>query len=446
MSTRDDIRLAKRMMRLAKARGATGVVCSVATSSYEAVEVRDGRQEKFDTVLGRRDLALSVLVGKREAHIGTTRLDPCYLDVLVEKVVEMAKAATENPYAVMAGAELWPCDPSLLPEKEAVLELCDNSTPPSAKEMRALALDLEGRALSYPGVAKSAGASVSRSVGENILVTSEGFVAQNKRTRYSKGVSVIAVKGNEMNSGGDYHSARHFCDLRRNEICAALAGERAVMLLGGTPVPTEVMPVIFDSPVAARVLGWFFRGIGGSAVFFKSTFLADKKGEQVFPDDVTIVDDPHLPRMLGSQLYDDDCVRTARNELVSRGKLMMWVTSLESGMQLQIPSTGHAGGMSNLILLPGVRTREELVRSIERGFLVTGLLGHGPNMATGDLSSGAEGLLIENGTVTRPVAEVTVAGNLLDLWRTMQCASDTQEHGQVCTPSLLFDHMTVAGK
>ncbi|MEK7118281.1 MAG: TldD/PmbA family protein [Patescibacteria group bacterium] len=445
MSTRDDMRVAKRLMRLAKKYGATGVTCSVSSSTNEAIEVRDQCVEKFEATIGERQLGLSVLVGKREASIESECFGAQHCERLVERVVAMAKVATENPYAAIAPRELWPCDPACLTEKEAFLERCDKNPPPRIGEMKALALELERSALHYPDVTKSSGASVSRGMGTSVFMTSEGFIAEHKGTSYTKSVSMIAARGSEMQSGGDYHSARHFADLRSNEECARRAGESAVMLLGAKPIATQVMPVIFDPRVAVRILGWFFGATNGRNVHFKSTFLLDKKYEQLFPDDVTITDDPHIPRKFGSRLYDAECVKTARHELVRNGRLMMWTTSMESGLMLGIPSSGHASGKSNLLLSFGSVTRAELCRSVPTAFLVTGLLGHGPNIATGDFSSGAEGLLLKDGEIIHPVNEVTIAGNLLDMWKTMRHGSDREEYGSVSCPSLLFDRMTVSG-
>lgn len=445
MSARDDMRLAKRLMRLAKKHGATGVVCSVSSSMSEEVKVRDQHIEKFE-ISQMRGLGISVLVGKREANIVSERFDPSHSQRIVERVVAMAKAATKNPYVDgLASRELWPCDPSCLKEKEAVLELCDTSPPPTVKEMKTIALMLEEEALTYPGVTKSSGAGVSRRIGTDVMVTSEGFIVEKRGTSYSKSVSVIASKRDEMQPGGDYHSARHFADLRSNEDCARRAGESATMLLGAKPIATQAMPVIFDPRVSGRVLGWFFGAIGGRNVHFKSTFLLDKKDEQIFPEDVTITDDPHIPRKFGSRLYDAECVKTSRYELVRNGRLMMWVTSMESGLMLEIPSTGHASGKSNLLLSFGPVSREQLRGSVPTAFLVTGLLGHGPNIVTGDFSSGAEGLLIKNGEIIHPVNKVTIAGNLLDMWKTMQHGNDREEYGSVSCPSLLFDRMMVSG-
>ena len=206
------------------------------------------------------------------------------------------------------------------------------------------------------------------------------------------------------------------------------------------------MPVIFDREMSSSLIGALLWAIYGSSIYDKSSFLFEKLGEQIFRPGIVIVDNPFIPRGRRSRLYDQETVRSKRYHVIDNGVLTMYLTSIESGAKLGIPSTGHASGSSNVTLMRGTQTLEELIGSIDRGLLVTDLLGHGPNIATGDYSSGAAGMLIENGGVTRPVNEVTIAGNLLDMFRMLIPASDmSDDGGTVNAPTCLVGEMTVAG-
>jgi PmbA protein len=250
-----------------------------------------------------------------------------------------------------------------------------------------------------------------------------------------------------------WHSVRHLADLENAAGIGTRAGERAVARLNPTRPKPGKYPVIFDPRVASTLLGHFVGAITGSAIARKTSFLRDKLGGQVFASGVTIVDDPLRPRGLRSRPFDAEGVRVARRELVSGGVLKSWIADSASARQLGIEPTGHAargvGGApgaspSNLYMEAGSRSREELLASVPEAVLVTELIGHGVNGVTGDYSRGAAGFMVRNGEIAEPVAEITVAGNLIDMFATLEAASDLEFRRGIDAPTILVPEMTVA--
>jgi PmbA protein len=446
VNERQLVRYGVQLVELALAAGATGAQASVSFSEGEEVHVRNKCIEKVTRDSGQ-SVTLYVLVG---AHEGTSACESFSKDDLrrtAQEAVAIATASTANPFASLATAEMWPCAMSELPERQRALDLIDPARPLSMLQMKKEALHLEQLLLAEPGVARTETVQVSQSRTTEVRCTSNGFVGVEAATWYSKYASAIAEAANrEMNSGGDYHVATHRADLRESEVIARNAGKHARALLGAMPIPTARMPIVFDRDVSTRLLGALLRGIGGTAIYDKSSFLSEKLGEQIFRPGISVIEDPFISRSLRSGLYDNDTVKRSRHQIIQDGVLTMWLTSLESGAKLKIPSTGHAGGVTNAMLSRGTQTPEELIASIPRGLLVTQLMGHGPNMTTGDYSSGAAGLLIENGQIVRPVNEVTIAGNLLEMFRTLIPANDMSDNMGINAPSCLIPEMMVAGR
>lgn len=448
MNEKRMIARAKRLVALAMKAGATAAQCSVSADVTELTSARNGIVDQVVSDEGE-NISVYVLVGQREGsvHYGLHATGDD-LSRAAEDAVAIAKSNTENPHPALAGPELWPCDPRELSRRFRALDPIDPSDPPSGKEKTRIALALDAMIRAEPGIAQTESAKIIHGRMTEAVATSLGFFGAKTGTWYRKVVGAIAngQKKGEMHSGGDWHTTVYFRDLRSDEECVKRAAMRARSLLGATPIPTKRMPVIFDQDVSAALVSAFLDAISGGAIYDKSSFLADALGTLVFRPEVSIIEDPFLPRRLASRLYDDDCVRSCRRMLVDCGVPTTWLTSIESGKKLNIPSTGHAGGVSNVWLTPGVRSRDELIASIPYGFLVTELMGHGPNIVTGDYSSGAAGFLIENGNITRPVNEVTIAANLLEMFRTLVPANDLPCDRRIAVPSCLIREMTVGGE
>lgn len=435
----------ERLIASALSAGATGASSRLSEGESASVTVREAILDDV-SVSSDRSAHLRVLVGKREASVSSASLLPEDLDRLATEAVAMAKVSAENPYIGLAGPDLWPADPKKLPRLIRSLERDDGATLSSLETLRSGALALDALARRHRGVARSEGASRSHSTDTVVRMNSLGFRTAAHTSWYGKGVGVIAEDGAVMHSGSDHHGAYFLGDLRSDEECARLAGERATGLLGAAPIATNVMPVVLDNRMSPFILRMLWRAIHAESVYRKSTFLLDDLGRLIFAPSVMVVDDPHVRRGEGSRLYDSECVGLTRRMIIESGVLTTRVAGIESGAKIGMPSTGHASGPSNLTLFPGTLPPEALLRDVGNGLLVTGLMGHDANIATGRFSLGAEGYLIESGVPTRPVNKVTIAGNLRDVFRELYPASDLSSSGSVRAPTCFVGNLTVGGK
>jgi PmbA protein len=287
-----------------------------------------------------------------------------------------------------------------------------------------------------------------------VLVTSAGFSGAYLGSRYGVSMQAIAGEGTAMERDYDFSSAIHRADLDSAESIGRSAGERAVKRLNPRKVATKRVPVVFEPRVAGSLIGHFASAINGSAVARKTSFLKDKMGELLFGEGINIIDDPLRPRGLRSHPFDAEGVAVRRRSLVENGRLTTWILDSATARELGCETTGHAQrsvsstpapGPSNLHLEPGKKTPAELIGDVEAGFYVTDLIGMGVNMVTGDYSRGAAGFWIENGELTYPVSEVTIAGHLLDMFRALAPANDLTFRYGTNAPTLLIKGLTVAG-
>lgn len=446
MRTKDLLAAGERLIASALRAGATGVACRLSRSEDVGVKVRNGKLDDVSFSSDRRGSVIRVFVGNREAKASSASFLPHDLDRMAEEAMAMAKVSAENPYIRLATPDLWPCGLKNIQRRLKELECYDGKELTPVKKLKRQATALDRVARSYPGITRSEGSSASHSRSVSVRMSSEGFRAVSRTSGYSRGTNLIAERDGEMNSGSDGHGAYFFEDLRSIEECAHRAGVRALELLGAAPIPTAVMPVIFDNRMTPFIARFLFNAINAEQVYRKSTFLLESLGQPIFSPEVTIIDEPHLKRRSGSRLFDAECVGMAQRTLVDRGVLKTWVADIESGAKIGMRSTGHASGPSNLTLLPGSISRDRLIAGIPYGLLVTSLMGHGANMTTGDFSVGVEGLLIEGGVIGRPVNKVTIAGNLLKMFYALRPANDLAEDGAVRAPTCFVGDMTVGGK
>jgi PmbA protein len=328
----------------------------------------------------------------------------------------------------------------------------DDGQDPDPAALRTRALAAEQAALAVRGVTNSSGGSASASASSIALATSAGFVGAYRATGYSCSAGVIAGEGGAMQRDHAWHSARHIEDLDPAEALGRLAGTRAVARLNPTRPKPGRMPVLFDPRVGSTLLGHFSGAISGSSVARKASFLQNKLGSRVLAAGVSIVDDPLRQRGLRSRPFDGEGVRVARVELVSDGILNSWIAESASARQLGIEPTGHAsrgaGGApgaspSNLYIAAGRQSRDELLGAFPEALLVTELIGQGVNPVTGDYSRGAAGFMVRGGAIAEPVAEITIAANLIDMFATLVPASDLEFRRGIDAPTLLVPEMTV---
>jgi PmbA protein len=366
---------------------------------------------------------------------------------LAERAVAMARVAPEDPYSGLA-------DPAQIARDIPDLDLLDPDLPAVALlEERAKRAERAG--LAVAGVTKSGGASASAGIGGMVLVTSGGFRGAYLNSGQSVSMTAIAGDGTAMERDYDYSSALHGTDLEAPEKVGRTAGERTVERLNPRKVETKRVPVVFDRRVAGSLVSHLAGAINGSSVARKTSFLKDKLGERLFAAGIDVIDDPRRKRGLRSRPFDAEGVATRRLAVVEDGVLKSWFLDSATARELGFATTGHAQrgvsstpspGASNLHLSAGGVTPEALMADIAEGFYVTDLIGMGVNQVTGDYSRGASGFWIENGKRSYPVSEVTIAGNLLEMFRTLTPANDLEFRFGTNAPTLRVEGLTVGGR
>lgn len=410
------------------------------------ISVRLGALEDVERSEGE-EIGLRLFVGQRSASVSSSDLSADALGALVERAVAMAREAPEDPYAGLAPEER-------LLRGEAVEVDGDDGADPSPAALRERAQEAEEAARAIAGVTNSEGAGASASRTLIALATSAGFARGYSNSGYGCHASVIAGEGGAMQRDYAYHSTRHLSDLEAAAAIGRRAGERAVKRLNPGRLASGAMPVVFDPRVGSSLLGHLAGAITGSAVARRTSFLLDKLGEQVFASGIVVRDDPHRLRGLRSKPFDGEGLPTAPRDIIADGVLTGWVLDSASARQLGLEPTGHAtrgiggppgAGLTNLYLEAGVLSVEQLIADVKLGVYVTELIGQGVNGVTGDYSRGASGYVIRDGQLAEPVAEITVAGNLKDMFRELTPASDLEFRRGVDVPTLRIDGMTVAG-
>ena len=433
------------LIAAARTAGADAADALIVESTAAGVSYRLGNLEDVERSESRH-LGLRVFVGQRVAFVSSSDLARTAVDELPERAVAMARLAPEDRFAGLAPADL-------LAKQIVDLDL-EDAREPSTETLIARARDIEAAAMAVPGVTNSEGGGASFGRNAIALATSEGFFGQYAATSSSLGVAVLAGEGTAMERDYDGVSARHASDLEPLDVVGRRAGERTVARLKPRKAKSAALPVVFDPRVAGSLLGHFVGAISGNAIARGVSFLKDSLGAAVFSPAVTIVDDPHRRRGLRSKPFDGEGVGNRRHNLIDKGVLTSWLLDCASARQLGLTTTGHAargtGGPpapapTNLYMAAGVLDRTQLIADIKDGFYVTELMGMGVNAVTGDYSRGASGFWIENGKILYPVAGVTIAGNLKDMFRQLTPASDLEFRYGTNAPTLRVEGMTIAG-
>ena len=444
-SLKEPAALLETILKKARGLGASAADALLVEHVGLSVPYRLGRSEGIERAEST-DLGLRVFVGHRQAVVSTTDLSEASLDMLAERSLAMAKTVPEDSFCGLA-------DPQELANEFPDLDLAD-PTEPSPQELMRRAKTAEEAALAVKGVTNSEGAEAGWQRNCVTLLSTNGFSGHYTVTRSSIAASVLAGTGTEMERDYEYASAHHTQDLESPEVIGRQAGERAVRRLHPRKVQSAAVPIVYEPRVANSLLHHFASAINGSAIARGTSFLKDCLGGRVFPEGVSIVDDPHRPRGLASRPFDGEGVQNQRRYLVKDGMLETWLLDVRSARQLGLHSTGHAArGISsppspaptNLYLEPGRVSRESLLGDIGEGLLVTELIGMGVNGVTGDYSRGAAGFWIEKGEVVYPVGEITIAGNLREMFQNVTAANDLEFRHGTDAPTLRVDGMMVAG-
>ena len=427
--------------------GADAAEAATAERASLSVGVRNGKLEDVEREESR-DLGLRVFIGKRQATVSASDLSDATRARLVERAVAMARLAPEDPYAGLVPAAELARGP--FPD----LQLADPSERTPA-DLEDAARQAEAAALAVPGVSKSEGGHAGTGSTRWRLVTSEGFDGAYASTGFSLGVGVIAEKDGAMERGGESRSTRWLEDLPGPDGIGAEAGRRAIEKLGPRKIASTTAPVIFERRVAAQVLSPLLGAISGPSIARGVSFLKDRMGQQVLSKGLNLIDDPFRIRGMASAPFDDEGSPVARRNLVEDGVLTTWLLNSASAAQLGLKTTGHgsrglvgpAGVQThNLHLAPGEADLAGLMGQAGSGLVITSMFGPSLNGNTGDWSAGVSGYWFDNGEAAYPVSEITVAGNLADLWMRLVPGSDLEFRGGFNSPSLLFDGVAIAGK
>ncbi len=444
--TKDLATLAHTALARAKHHGASAADAIVIDGRSLEVAVREGAIEHLEQSEAT-EIGLRVFVGQSSAAIATSKIDSSGIERIAEQAVAMAKAAPADPYSGIA-------TPDQVARDWAPLDMA-GETLLDAEALREMALSAERHALDVKGVSKSGGAGASSYERRVMLAASNGFAGSYRRTGLSLSATAIAGEATAMERDYDYSSVIHREDLRAPEEIGREAGLRAVRRLNPRKVKSQAVPVIYDSRIASSLVGHFLSAIMGSAIARGTSFLREKLGQQVFGGDIGIIDDPLRPRGLASRPFDAEGIATRTLPLVEAGVLKSWILDLGSARQLGLATTGHAArglagppgpSSSNVTLSPGTLSLDEMMKEIGTGFYVTELIGHGPNIVTGDYSRGASGFWVENGEIAYPVSEVTLAGKLADIFRNLTPANDLTFRTSTNAPSCRLEGMTLGGR
>lgn len=425
-------------LRRAQRGGASAAEASVSASRGLNVNVRQDAIESLEFQQDR-DLGLTVYLGQRKGHATTGDWSDAGIALAVDAALAIAAATGEDPCNGLAEA-------ALMATQIADLDL-DHPWDLDADAAVDLARACEAAAFAAdPRISGSEGAGVSTQRGISAYANTHGFFAARQGTRHSLSCAVIASADGDMQRDYWYSSARVPDQLLSPTAIGAIAGRRAAARLGARKLGTRRAPVLLPPELARGFWGHFTAAISGSALYRKASFLVDKLGSEVFSPVVSLRQAPHLPRASASAFHDHEGVATQARSLVDRGRLEGWLLGSYSARKLGLHSTGNAGGVFNLIVEPGVQDFAGLLREMHEGLLVTELLGHGANVVNGDYSRGAAGFWVENGEIAYPVDELTIAGNLAQMFRdVVAIGNDVDPHAGVRTGSVLIADMTIAG-
>ena len=429
--------------------GATAADCVLSRSRGISLTRRLGKDETIERYEDF-DTGLRVFVGNKIASVSTNENSEVAIKEVAQRAVEMAKIAPQDNFSFIASQEIiqaFPIDDTISVDSYDEVE-------PSIDIIRDRATEVEDAALSVKGITNSDGADASWGEGETLLMTSNGFFGSSKKSNHSVSVVVIAEKDGKMERDYDYSSKVFGQDLSNSNQIGLAAAKKTLARIGAIKPVTGKYPVIFDTRVSRSIAGHFASAINGSAIARKTSFLKDMLNKQIASTAINIIDDPFLKRGLGSRLFDAEGLGSRKYILIEDGVLQQWLLDLSSAKQLNLNPSGNAKrgisgppspGTSNFMISPGDVTPENLIKNISEGFFVTDMIGSSISMITGDYSRGASGFWIKNGELSQPITEATIAGNLKDMFMTLQPANDLDYSHSINSPTLLIEGMTIAG-
>ncbi len=440
--------LTEQLLDAAARAGADAADALVAEGTSLSIDVLNGKLEHAERSEGV-DLGLRVMIGQRQANVSASDRSAATIATMAERAVAMAREAPEDPHIGLAApdqlAKNWDINS---------LELFDPTDEPAPAELEEDARSAEAAAQAVEGVSQVQSASAGYTKNRIHLAASNGF--SGGYTRTSRGTYAVAISGTGTGMERDYKGeSRTFqADLPGASEIGHEAGQRAVARIGAKQPPSGTYPVLFDERISASLIGHLLSAINGATIVRGSSWLRDALGEQVLPEGMSLLEEPHRARISGSRPFDGEGLPTGNRLIVDNGVLTGWTLDLASARKLGLQSTANAArgtssppspSVSNVTLTPGAASREDLIRDMGTGLLITSLIGSTINPTTGEYSRGASGFWVENGVVTYPVNECTIAGNLRDMLGRILPANDAQDHNSRRIPSILIDGMVLAG-
>lgn len=441
--TQDQLKqLARDVLAFAKEIGGTDAAVEISEGSGLSVSVRRG---KIETIEQNKDkgMGVTVYIGQKRGNASTSDFSPAALRATVDAAYNIARFTAIDDCAGLADADMLEMAPR-------DLRLC-YPWQISTEEAVALAQRAEAAAFDVdPRITNSEGGSVHAQQSHFVAANSRGFIGGYPFSRHTLSVAPIAGKGAKMQRDDWYTSVRNPKDMAAPEKVGRYAAERALARLNARKLDTRSCPVLFEAPLAAGLLGSFVQAVSGGALYRKSTFLLDSLGKEIFPKHIQVLEDPHQIGAVGSAPFDEEGVRTVRRDVVKNGVVQGYFLSSYSARKLGMKTTGNAGGSHNLTLSSSLTRRGDdfagMIGKMGRGLLVTELMGQGVNYVTGDYSRGASGFWVENGEIQYPVEEITIAGNMADMFKQIVgVGNDVLTRGNKQTGSILIENMVVAG-
>ncbi len=440
--------LSDKLLDAAKKAGADAADAIFVAGDSISIEVLDGKLEHAERAEGI-DVGLRVLIGQKQANIASSDIRESTFTTMAERAVAMAKVAPDDPYCGLADpdqlAKSWDVD---------ALDMSDDTQSPEPLALQNLALEAEAAARGVKGVSKVQASGSGWSGTDVWLAGTNGFSAGYRRTAWS--TSCVAITGEGLGMERDYFGdgRTHYADLMSPSEIGRIAGERTAERFGATRPPTGTYPILIDERVSSSIIGHLASTINGAAIARGSSWLKDALGKRILPEHLSLIEDPNRPRTSGSRPFDGEGLPKEKRAIIENGVLTGWTLDLATGRKLDMESTGNAARgttsppsptTGNLELTQGDKSVEELLKDMGTGLWITSFIGSTISPTTGDYSRGASGFWVENGEITGPVNECTVAGNLRDMLLRIIPANDARTHLSRVVPSLLIEDMTIAG-
>lgn len=439
MKQAEYLKLAEDMVKFSKASGADDAVISIGNNSNFSVECRNGKIERLEDA-SSTSLSIKVIVQNKVATASTSDLNRSTSEKLIINAVKRARLSGEDKYAT-------------LPEKSnqtidiASLKLYDeNIQKMKPEEIIKIAQDLEAKGMQNKSIKTSNGSSCSTNVGTSCLAMSNGFSGYYDYSYFSSGVALQTGSDDKLYEDGWWETVTNLSKFPSIDTIAQKAIERTLRLLGAKKAQTQNVPIVFDPQISAMLLGFFAQCVNGNSIHTKQSYLVDKLGQSVGNSLLTIIDDGTIAGATGSRPYDREGVPTKKLTIVEKGILNSYILDTYSANKLNLKTTGHAGGTTNLYIAAGKSTPEDIIKSVKNGLYLTNTIGQGTVATTGDISKGASGLWIENGKLTYPVDEITISGNLGKIFHDIEMVGNDLDFRRSRTaPTLKVKEMSISG-